>query len=57
MKMTFKISDTHEIEITHHENGTVTADSMHKVNEGLWSHNFKDFESIEKAITHYQIAF
>ena len=57
MKMTFKISDTREIEITRHENGTVTADSMHKVNEGLWSHNFKDFENVEEAITHYQIAF
>ena len=55
MKMTFKISDNHEIELEKQENGTVKAVSMYKTSGNLWAYCFKDFDSIEAAITFYQI--
>ena len=57
MKMTFKISNDHEIQITENENGTITANSLYRVSGDLWSYNFKDFSCIEDAITFYQIKF
>ncbi len=57
MKLTFKLSDNHRIELTQKDNGTVEAASMWKVSGELWSYDFKDFGSIEEAITHYHIAF
>ena len=55
MKMTFKISDNHEIELEQQENGKVKAASMYRVSGDLWSYCYKDFDSIEAAITFYQI--
>ena len=55
--MTFNISDNHTIELNKLDNGSIEAVSMHRVSGELWSYNFKDFASIEEAITHYQIKF
>ncbi len=58
MKMTFKLSDIHEVTLTRKQDGTVHAESAVKVGDyGLWSFCYKDFGSIEEAITHYQIKF
>jgi hypothetical protein len=57
MKMTFNISDNHIVELNKLDNGSIEAVSMHRTSGKLWSYNFKDFTSIEEAITFYHIAF
>ena len=57
MKMTFKVSPNHEIVLEKQDDGTVKATSMQRVSGDLWLHCFKDFDSIEAAISHYQIKF
>lgn len=57
MKMTFKVSPDHKIQLDEQDNGTVKAVSMYKISGDLWMHCYKDFDSIEAAITFYQIKF
>lgn len=57
MKMTFRTSADHEVELIKQDDGIVKALSRYRVSGDLWMHCFKDFGSIEEAITFYQIKF